>query len=207
MRVLGITLVLAACSFPHGKLPDTESMGDAPIGDTIEGDAPKGCPATYTASFGTSRYRTGIANWYQAEMMCEQDGAHLVVTEGDDEHRFVLTLDPDGDIWIGMSDHRVEGAYRWLTGATVSVEDLHWQALQPNNAGGEEDCIEMNEVADVGIWNDNGCQYTQTFVCECDGIALPSPPTWCQTGSISNCNTCGDACDIGELCQSDQVCQ
>ena len=203
--------MLAACSFEHGKLVETD-VRDAAVTDTLV-DAPPDAPpdgdtrcgAGYAATHGTSKYRVGVASWYDAERACEMEGAHLVVIGDAAENAFVLTLDPDGNIWIGMSDHRVEDTFRWVTGGTVSPTDTRWQSSppQPNDAGGAEDCGEMNAGA---VWNDNPCDSSQTYVCECDEVALPQTPTWCETGSFTSCDTCGDACGFLEFCQSDQTC-
>ncbi|HEY5921881.1 MAG TPA: lectin-like protein [Kofleriaceae bacterium] len=206
-----VVLVGSACSFDHGtSATGTDALVTADDGNDSADAAPPDaigselCAKTYTQSEGSSLYRVGVADWYTAEAACEAEGAHLVVIGGVAENNFMLKLDPDGDIWVGMSDHVAEGTYRWLTGAAVAAGYTNWQLTQPNNAGLDEDCGEMN--ADGG-WNDNGCQYLQTYVCECDGAALPAPPMWCRTATDTSCNTCSDDCTAnGATCHSQQLC-
>ena len=120
------------------------------------------------------------------------------------ENDFVLTLDADGSIWIGLSDHGAEATFRWVSGAAAGGGYENWQVLQPNDLGMEEDCAEVNPG---GVWNDLTCATSETYVCECDGAALPAMPTWCRTGLDTSCDTCGDNCTAsGFTCQLMQLC-
>ena len=216
--VAGLVTGSAACGFElttvqppivDGPLADASvvdastSMVDAAV------DAPvSSCPPAYTAAHGTSRYRVGSASWYDAETACETDGAHLVRINSATENAFVLSLHPAGDIWIGLSDHLVEAQFRWTDGSATAGGYQNWQGGQPNDAGGSEDCGEMNVA---GGWNDNGCTFVETYVCECDGAPPPTVPTWCQTGTQISCDVCNDRCDQqfdddGECNASTQTC-
>jgi len=218
---LAVIVVWAGCSFdPSGvrgqldaavvadadpNAPDADTS--APDADTNASDADTNAPdavqpacvTTYTESFGSSLYRVGVGTWYEAQAACAADGARLVVIEDAAENAFVLSLDTDGDIFIGMSDHITEGTYVWLTGDVVMGGPYeNWQATQPNDLGSGEDCGEMNIG---GGWNDVGCYFTQTYVCECKSVPAAVPATWCPTRTDTDCDICGDDCtDDGDMC-------
>lgn len=207
MRTLVIVL-LAACSFERRLPGTTGDDADMPIFEdapAMSGGEPAAttCMPSYTMTHGTSRYRVGTASsWYAAEASCESDGGHLVVIDDAAENAFVLTFDPPDmtiDLWLGGSDHNNEDTFLWVTGGTIAQSGSspyqNWQSPQPNNAGGAEDCMEMNNG---GGWNDNGCGFPQPFVCECDTkpIAM-NPKTYCETGTMQHCESCGDFCALG----------
>lgn len=199
MRWLGTALVLlVGCGFsaPIGSGGGDAAPGDAPRTDAPppDGPPPSSCPAAYTLAHGTSRYRLGAAaSWYDAQLACEADGAHLVVVDDAAENAFVHGLQPTGDLWLGLSDHQAENTFRWVTGAAVTGGYQNWQTSppQPNNAAGVEDCAIKNTA---GVWNDVPCDFVRAYVCECDGVAAPAP-TWCRTGTLTSCDHCDDRCD------------
>ena len=206
MRNLHVIVLVAACSFERRLPVPVGDDADVPI-DTppmMGGESTATtCMQSYTLTHGTSRYRVGTsASWYAAEASCEADGGHLVVIDDAAENAFVLTHDPADtniDVWIGGSDHRNEDTFLWVTGEPLpqsgSSPYQNWQGGQPNNSNGVEDCAEMNNG---GGWNDNGCGFQQTFVCECDAkpIAM-NPKTYCETGTMEHCRSCGDFCVLG----------
>lgn len=69
------------------------------------------------------------------------------------------------DAWIGGSDAAVEDEWRWVTGpeagtqfsqgsTPVNGQFANWNALEPNNSGGNEDYAEIYSTDGVGKWND-----------------------------------------------------
>jgi len=56
-------------------------------------------------------------------------------------------------VWLGLTDQLNEGQFIW----TSSGEDLgysHWNGGEPNNAGGDEDCVTWSATT---AWNDVTC--------------------------------------------------
>lgn len=76
----------------------------------------------------------------------------LVVIRSENENDFVHGLIPDAEAeqraWIGLSDRREEGVFRWVDGSEPIY--TNWAPGEPNDVGGE-DCAEM--LPD-GRWND-----------------------------------------------------
>ena len=74
----------------------------------------------------------------------------------------LLVNAPVADCWLGGSDSAVEGEWRWqdgtqfwqgdFTGSAVGGLYNNWGALEPNDAGGNEDGLSIVKVN--GFWND-----------------------------------------------------
>lgn len=109
-------------------------------------------------------YCSAAATWAQAAMACELGRAQLVQIDDEAENQEVsVNAAPLGSAWIGLSDTVDEGFMRWLDG-TDPVFAAWWPG-EPNDAGGNEDCISTN-FGDVGWWNDWPCDTYLPFVCE-----------------------------------------
>lgn len=66
--------------------------------------------------------------------------------------------------WIGLSD-LVESEFRW----TIDQEVASYKNFadgQPNNSGGNQDCIYFNSV--TGTWEDAPCGNGYKYICEND---------------------------------------
>ncbi|MFN0252619.1 MAG: C-type lectin domain-containing protein [Kofleriaceae bacterium] len=191
---------------------EVDAAFDAAVDEPFDGpqaDVPTpSCPSSYVLMHGSSRYRhvTADQTWYQAAASCESDGAHLVVVDSASENMFVSGLGT-GETWVGASDHLVEGAFRWVDGTAVGYSSWSMTPVQPNNSDGAEDCVaqRMN-----GTWVDERCSETKPYVCECDGVAPPTMPSWCVTGTATQCGTCAENCiqmyGATFACSSSQTC-
>ena len=63
--------------------------------------------------------------------------------------------------WIG--GYKSGNAFQWIDGSTFDF--TYWDSSEPNNRGGDENCIEIRETSDK--WNDKHCRYTlQNFLCK-----------------------------------------
>jgi len=59
----------------------------------------------------------------------------------------------ESKVWLGLTDQLNEGQFIW----TSTGEDLsysHWNGGEPNNAGGDEDCVTWA----ANGWNDVTCE-------------------------------------------------
>ena len=69
-----------------------------------------------------------------------------------------------GSYWIGLSYQVQEKLWKWTDGSLLSNGDYsNWMGLNPNNAGDDQDC---GEIDYNGEWNDCGCHSTQGFICK-----------------------------------------
>lgn len=72
-------------------------------------------------------------------------------------------------IWLGGSDVAQEGKFIWDSdGGVVSAGYTNWAPTQPDDAGGNEDCIHIYPQASFNqpYWNDWPCSQLNPFVCE-----------------------------------------
>jgi len=159
---------------PDGASPDDASSTDGAAVDassdapTIDApvDAAAMCPASYLAVAGQpSKYRTVTTpqTWTAAEADCEDDGngTHLAVVGSMAEDAAVDAL-TGASIWFGLTDRKVDGTPRWVTGATPTYTNY-------GGAGNTTayDCAGIYQSK----WAWGECTTLIKYVCECDGVA------------------------------------
>ena len=66
-----------------------------------------------------------------------------------------------GYFWIGASDLMVENEWRWLN-SDRPLDYANWPPGEPNNSGGNENCVEIKVTA----WNDCPCASLNWYICE-----------------------------------------
>ncbi len=67
--------------------------------------------------------------------------------------------------WIGANDLVIEGTHVWAGGpeAGQPVFFTNWGSDEPNDVGGNEDCL---VIYPIGEWNDENCGNVQQSVIE-----------------------------------------
>jgi hypothetical protein len=113
------------------------------------------------------KFSTEEATWDDARSACQslsEDGAYDLVSIDSQELATALKQYPDH--WIGLDDKLIEGAFTWVNGQGLGVgstlgEDP-WGANEPNDSGGNEDCVHLNSN---GLWNDNKCSAALKYIC------------------------------------------
>ena len=108
------------------------------------------------------------STWYEAKMIAEECGGHLVTIESEAENNFSKSLIGE-TVWLGATDRDSEGNWKWLTGEALTYSD--WNLNQPDNASlleGQEDFLEIRE----GKWNDIAGCTMNPFICEIDSVLL-----------------------------------
>jgi hypothetical protein len=123
-------------------------------------------------TFGDSTYRLGTAglSWEEAQAEAQALGGKLVEINSAAENAFIQqTFGNRGNIWLGITDKAVEGAF--VDGSGNAISYANWNPGEPNNLG-NEDYAEM--YGDTGRWNDTGNNTTNNVsVIEFDEPELP----------------------------------
>jgi hypothetical protein len=134
--------------------------GDGPAGDGALGpDGALVCPAGFTkmASGACHLDVFDPLTWPEAELGCEQRGAHLVVP-GDVAEAMELAAPR----WIGVTDRIVEGTFRAVTGEIAAF--TFWDIGEPSGV--------LTSCAHTGFdgrWSAGPCEFPFPYACEYDG--------------------------------------
>ncbi|XP_042620468.1 CD209 antigen-like protein E [Cyprinus carpio] len=108
-------------------------------------------------------------SWSDSRQYCRDRGADLVIINTEEKQRFISSLVSER-VWIGLSDREQEGNMKWVDNSTL--KQGFWLKGEPNNSGGNEDCIELNyyrekmELSPLNNWNDLLCSEKKRGICE-----------------------------------------
>ncbi|XP_078603221.1 C-type lectin-like [Branchiostoma floridae x Branchiostoma japonicum] len=129
------------------------------------------CPAGYAVwrgvcykPFNTEKTFGGAA------AACREDGGTLAMPRDAETNAFLLFLYKSvGDkncYWFGLHDRREEGSFEWMDGTALG-EYNHWAPGEPNNNGGNEDCVHYCSYKSwEDKWNDEPCGRPYRFICQ-----------------------------------------
>ncbi|XP_055010163.1 macrophage mannose receptor 1 [Boleophthalmus pectinirostris] len=140
---------------------------------------------------------TDVVDFHTAMLRCYAEKALLVSILSKDEQAYVNTMVGTGNVaaaWIGMRMFGItNGQYMWVDFSPMTY--THWSPGEPNNANGEEQCVQMNRHQ--GGWNDVNCGRMGGYVCKKfpGSHHTPPPPTqpWegnCPAGWLRFNNKC-----------------
>lgn len=113
--------------------------------------------------------------WNEAKAYCENLGGYLATVESQEEYNKIIDLaNASGRkvLWLGAQKN-VNQSFEWITGESFHYS--FWLSGEPNNEGGNENCLVMFYVNEQWVWadvpNDISPYYaaeTVGFVCEYD---------------------------------------
>uniref|UniRef100_A0A9J8B9L6 C-type lectin domain-containing protein n=1 Tax=Cyprinus carpio carpio TaxID=630221 RepID=A0A9J8B9L6_CYPCA len=112
---------------------------------------------------------TELKSWSDSRQYCRDRGADLVIINTEEKQRFISSLVSER-VWIGLSDREQEGNMKWVDNSTL--KQRFWFKDQPNNIGGNQDCIELNfnrgkmGWSPLNSWNDLQCFDKKKGICE-----------------------------------------
>ncbi|XP_048781010.1 perlucin-like protein [Ostrea edulis] len=103
-------------------------------------------------------------NWFDAQMHCRMNGAHLVNIESQKETEWFRKRFPE-TIWLDITDLAKDGRWKGFSTGKI-LKYYNWQSREPNG-GGRENCGVINfKHHKPGKWNDISCQKKFIFVCK-----------------------------------------
>uniref|UniRef100_A0A1I8M6G8 C-type lectin domain-containing protein n=1 Tax=Musca domestica TaxID=7370 RepID=A0A1I8M6G8_MUSDO len=123
---------------------------------------------------GNKQYHFGQVkvSWFKAYLICRSMGGYLA--SFDNRQEFQELSDHLEDYyptdrwwWISGSDLHSEGNFYWYrTGKPVKYAE--WSLGQPDNAGGNEDCMHLWYSMYKYRMNDWNCNMDAFYICEAD---------------------------------------
>ena len=118
----------------------------------------KGEPISLVVSSGPARHRyefvQGAYTWTDARSLAEGKGGYLACVTSQAEWDQVASQLPSGDVsvvWLGGL-RAPSGNFEWITGEKFDYQ--RWANGEPNNEGGNENCLCLLKVNDVWGWYD-----------------------------------------------------
>lgn len=126
------------------------------------------CPCTVDYFGGhTYMFCNTSKDWQSAKSFCESYSYYLVKIDNAQENKFLF--DTAGKIsqekwWTGGNDIVKEGQWVWVDGSPMSYTS--WHSGEPNDAGGNEDCMQLFRYGLDYTWNDEPCSSPFRFICE-----------------------------------------
>ena len=106
-------------------------------------------------------------SWPEAQATCEDAGVQMlsIGSKSEDDFAFDTANTVSNEKWwIGLNDQAVEGKFVWESGSPFSYDG--WAPGEPNDAGGAEDCTQLNRFYPEKGWNDEPCESPFFFICE-----------------------------------------
>ena len=125
------------------------------------------CSAVETYGGHDYIFCNGQKSWADAKAYCESFQLELATLDDATEEDWVYgraNLFSSQKWWIGLNDRGAEGSFVWESGAAVGY--TNWYANESNNAGGSEDCGQLNRFYPEQGWNDEPCSTHLRYVCE-----------------------------------------
>ncbi|XP_056315476.1 C-type lectin domain family 4 member E-like [Danio aesculapii] len=103
-------------------------------------------------------------SWFQGRQFCRSRDADLVIINTEEKQKFISSFVQEF-VWIGLSDIEIEGNMTWVDNSPLNQG--FWEINEPNDAMGNEDCVELNPGKSVlNNWNDIPCLAGRKCVCE-----------------------------------------
>ncbi|XP_028415608.1 neurocan core protein-like [Dendronephthya gigantea] len=126
------------------------------------------CPVGWQAFDGLCFYiSNGVAtSWNSAKDNCRERGGHLAVPTNTKTNNYLYQVIKQHNVfaaWIGV--YRRSGRVFYTVGEE-KISYKNWNRWEPNNAGGQENCVEMLN-RETGKWNDRRCNFSgRRYLCQ-----------------------------------------
>ncbi|XP_048051389.1 CD209 antigen-like protein C isoform X2 [Megalobrama amblycephala] len=101
-------------------------------------------------------------SWSESRQYCRNHGGDLVIIKTEQKQKSISSFIKES-VWIGLSKTENKGNMKWVDNSTL--KQGFWYE-QPNNAGGNEDCVELMPLDTIQNWNDLSCSEKRKGICE-----------------------------------------
>ncbi|XP_017948241.1 hepatic lectin-like [Xenopus tropicalis] len=101
--------------------------------------------------------------WTDARAACKLKNSDLVIINSEREQNFLSSITDMSDFWIGLKGNTDKNEWRWVDGTIHKLSEGFWLKGEPNNSGGQEDCVHMRVQKK---WNDIVCSNQYKAICE-----------------------------------------
>ncbi|KAG7165265.1 C-type lectin domain family 4 member F-like 4, partial [Homarus americanus] len=106
-------------------------------------------------------------SWADARTWCHNKGGDLAIPQ---DSRTLISLlnsfNVGEHLWLGGSDLATEGVWHDVSSKPINLRSSLWSESEPNDYGGNEDCVHLRYKEGEYGWNDVNCEYTYNFICE-----------------------------------------
>lgn len=149
-------------------------LSTATISFLITQSDARACCANGWVPYNSHCYLVGYGEqltFYQAETYCTNKGGYLVRLETRGENEFLKDLlgkTKASNTWTSLNDRMQEGIWRWAGNNKVATFS-DWAPGEPNNAGGNENCVHFGYGTGYR-WNDLICSYKMQPLCESEPV-------------------------------------
>lgn len=113
-------------------------------------------------------------SWVTAKKLSEKFGGYLLTITNPLENKVIREslkkYRVNDNIWLGLTDKRKEGDFRWVSGETYKYK--RWMYRQPDNGNsergnfGEQDYAFISTGSGLSRWDDGGLREEMLFVVE-----------------------------------------
>ncbi|KAM9426295.1 ladderlectin-like isoform 2-T3 [Pholidichthys leucotaenia] len=176
MKLLIISGLLCAVMalITAAALPEEDSMDETEAANEKDHDIVKrskrSCPCGWKQYYGRCYlYVPKRMTWRNAQAHCASMNANLASVRCTKEYNFVRQLTRnaaryDQLCWIGGTDAKKEGAWKWSDGSRFTYGKWCWN--EPNNYRRRKDCLQMNfKKSGRKCWNAAFCGLSYPSVC------------------------------------------
>ena len=105
---------------------------------------------------------TPTPKWSDARAVCRGLGGDLAVINSAEENDYLFNVVlmeetvTKGKAWIGLTKDPYDSKWYWIDETPLEGNYENWNAGEPNNASGDEDCAHFYKSE--GGWNDHRCE-------------------------------------------------
>jgi len=134
--------------------------------------AQSACPGDFIPFNGKCyKIHTQSANWIDAWTYCAEMRSSLATLNTKEINDFLVDQIKNNPLlhgkyyWIGGAALEVKLKYRWIDGTPLTY--TNWYPGEPNDAGKNEDCMELMSESYNYQWNDGVCtNLGKGFICQ-----------------------------------------